>query len=244
MSRSPPSISASSNLTRYQTPDPRNYFYGQKLLSAEVRDLYGLLIDGMQGTRGAIRTRRRWRRARSGRGKTDAGAARALFRAGEDRAGRQGAGLLRHARLQRHGAAHGRRLGEQGGGFGLRRRDRPRSRRGAGHAAAFSSPERPVAASICASTMSRARPATTASTSRPQGGVGAASLAPHDKTGGQGLDQRRHSAARGRNRRAARCRCRWRDRVSPPCKPCRFRCSRERLPWCGATSGRSAPAKA
>jgi len=44
------------NLTRYQTPDPRTYFYGQKLLSAEVRDLYGLLIDGMQGTRGAIRS--------------------------------------------------------------------------------------------------------------------------------------------------------------------------------------------
>jgi len=42
------------NLTRYQTPDPRGYFYGQKLLSAEVRDLYGLLIDGLQGTRGAI----------------------------------------------------------------------------------------------------------------------------------------------------------------------------------------------
>lgn len=44
------------NLTRYQTPDPRSYFYGQKLLTAEVRDLYGLLIDGLQGTRGAIRS--------------------------------------------------------------------------------------------------------------------------------------------------------------------------------------------
>jgi hypothetical protein len=44
------------NLTRYQTPDPRDHFYGQKLLAAEVRDLYGLLIDGLQGTRGAIHT--------------------------------------------------------------------------------------------------------------------------------------------------------------------------------------------
>jgi uncharacterized protein YfaS (alpha-2-macroglobulin family) len=44
------------NLTHYQTPDPHNWFYGQKLLSAEVRDLYGLLIDGLQGQRGAIRT--------------------------------------------------------------------------------------------------------------------------------------------------------------------------------------------
>ncbi|MBB4197335.1 alpha-2-macroglobulin [Rhodoblastus sphagnicola] len=42
------------NLTRYQTPNPRDYFYGQKILAAEVRDLYGLLIDGLQGTRGAI----------------------------------------------------------------------------------------------------------------------------------------------------------------------------------------------
>ena len=44
------------NLTRYATPDPRDYFYGQRALSTEVRDLYGLLIDGLQGARGAIRT--------------------------------------------------------------------------------------------------------------------------------------------------------------------------------------------
>ena len=44
------------NLTRYQTPDPADYFFGQRQLSTEIRDLYGLLIDGMQGTRGAIHT--------------------------------------------------------------------------------------------------------------------------------------------------------------------------------------------
>ncbi len=44
------------NLTHYETPDPYAYFNGQKQLSAEIRDLYGLLIDGMQGTRGAIRS--------------------------------------------------------------------------------------------------------------------------------------------------------------------------------------------
>lgn len=44
------------NLTHYETPDPYAYFDGQKQLSAEIRDLYGLLIDGMQGTRGAIRS--------------------------------------------------------------------------------------------------------------------------------------------------------------------------------------------
>ncbi len=42
-------------LTRYEAPDPSKWFFGQKQLSAEVRDLYGFLIDGMQGTRGEIR---------------------------------------------------------------------------------------------------------------------------------------------------------------------------------------------
>ncbi len=44
------------NLTRYETPDPDGWFFGQKLLATEVADIYGYLIDGMQGTRGAIRS--------------------------------------------------------------------------------------------------------------------------------------------------------------------------------------------
>ncbi|HEX3497150.1 MAG TPA: alpha-2-macroglobulin family protein, partial [Methylocella sp.] len=44
------------NLTHYEAPDPRGYFFGQRQLSTEIRDLYGLLIDGMQGARGAIRS--------------------------------------------------------------------------------------------------------------------------------------------------------------------------------------------
>ncbi len=44
------------NLTRYEPPDPTKHFFGQRLLGAEVRDLYGLLIDGMQGSRGGIRS--------------------------------------------------------------------------------------------------------------------------------------------------------------------------------------------
>jgi uncharacterized protein YfaS (alpha-2-macroglobulin family) len=44
------------NLTNYKPPAPDDYYLGQRRLSAEVRDLYGQLIDGMQGTRGAIRT--------------------------------------------------------------------------------------------------------------------------------------------------------------------------------------------
>jgi len=44
------------NLTRYQTPDPAGHFFGQKALGVELRDLYGYLIDGMQGTVGAVRS--------------------------------------------------------------------------------------------------------------------------------------------------------------------------------------------
>ncbi len=44
------------NLTRYESPDPSKFFFGQRQLGHDLRDLYGYLIDGMQGTRGAIRT--------------------------------------------------------------------------------------------------------------------------------------------------------------------------------------------
>ena len=44
------------NLTNYKTPAPDDYYLGQRKLSAEIRDLYGQLIDGMQGTKGQIRT--------------------------------------------------------------------------------------------------------------------------------------------------------------------------------------------
>jgi uncharacterized protein YfaS (alpha-2-macroglobulin family) len=44
------------NLTNYKPPAPDEYYFGQRQLTAEVRDLYGQLIDGMQGTRGQIRT--------------------------------------------------------------------------------------------------------------------------------------------------------------------------------------------
>jgi alpha-2-macroglobulin len=44
------------NLTNYKPPAPDDYFLGQRRLAAEVRDLYGQLIDGMQASRGQIRT--------------------------------------------------------------------------------------------------------------------------------------------------------------------------------------------
>jgi len=44
------------NLTNYKAPAPEDYYLGQRKLSSEVRDLYGQLIDGMQGTKGEVRT--------------------------------------------------------------------------------------------------------------------------------------------------------------------------------------------
>jgi uncharacterized protein YfaS (alpha-2-macroglobulin family) len=44
------------NLTGYKPPAPDDYFFGQRRLTAEIRDLYGQLIDGMQGARGQIKT--------------------------------------------------------------------------------------------------------------------------------------------------------------------------------------------
>ncbi|GGE30545.1 alpha-2-macroglobulin [Agaricicola taiwanensis] len=44
------------NLTGYEAPKPTEWFYGQRGLGAEMRDLYGQLIDGMRAERGAIRS--------------------------------------------------------------------------------------------------------------------------------------------------------------------------------------------
>ena len=44
------------NLTNYKPPAPDDYYLGQRRMTAEIRDLYGQLLDGMQGTRGTIRT--------------------------------------------------------------------------------------------------------------------------------------------------------------------------------------------
>jgi uncharacterized protein YfaS (alpha-2-macroglobulin family) len=44
------------NLTNYKPPAPDDYYLGQRRLTAEIRDLYGQLIDGMQSARGQIRS--------------------------------------------------------------------------------------------------------------------------------------------------------------------------------------------
>ncbi|MEO0620537.1 MAG: MG2 domain-containing protein, partial [Pseudomonadota bacterium] len=44
------------NLTKHKTPSPDDWFYAQRRLGVEVRDLYGRLIDGMRANRGALRS--------------------------------------------------------------------------------------------------------------------------------------------------------------------------------------------
>src|SRR5581483_991235 len=44
------------NLTRFELPRPQDWFFGQRRLGAEIRDLYGRLIDGMRAERGRLRS--------------------------------------------------------------------------------------------------------------------------------------------------------------------------------------------
>jgi uncharacterized protein YfaS (alpha-2-macroglobulin family) len=44
------------NLTRFETPKPEAWFFGQRRLGADIRDLYGRLIDGMRAERGKLRS--------------------------------------------------------------------------------------------------------------------------------------------------------------------------------------------
>ncbi|UHD17458.1 alpha-2-macroglobulin family protein [Thiocapsa bogorovii] len=44
------------NLTRYESPAPDRWYFGQRRLGMEVRDLYGQLIDRMQGVAGVVRS--------------------------------------------------------------------------------------------------------------------------------------------------------------------------------------------
>lgn len=44
------------NLTRHAPPDPLGWYFGQRRMGVEMRDLYGRLIDGSLGVSGRIRT--------------------------------------------------------------------------------------------------------------------------------------------------------------------------------------------
>ncbi|WP_035724286.1 alpha-2-macroglobulin family protein [Fodinicurvata fenggangensis] len=44
------------NLTRYEPPDPTNWYFGQRMMGLEIRDIFGRLIDGSLGATGRLRT--------------------------------------------------------------------------------------------------------------------------------------------------------------------------------------------
>jgi uncharacterized protein YfaS (alpha-2-macroglobulin family) len=44
------------NLTGYTPPDPQGYYFGQRKLGVAIRDLYGRLIDGLNGAEGTVRS--------------------------------------------------------------------------------------------------------------------------------------------------------------------------------------------
>lgn len=44
------------NLTGFEAPDPSDYYFGQRRLGVGIRDVYGRLIDGMNGAMGEVRS--------------------------------------------------------------------------------------------------------------------------------------------------------------------------------------------
>ena len=44
------------NLTRFTPPDPAGYYFGQRKLGVGIRDVYGRLIDGLNGAEGIVRS--------------------------------------------------------------------------------------------------------------------------------------------------------------------------------------------
>lgn len=44
------------NLTGFETPDPEGHYFGQRRLGMELRDVYGRLINGMNGAMGQVRS--------------------------------------------------------------------------------------------------------------------------------------------------------------------------------------------
>ncbi len=125
------------HLTRYAEPDPDGYYFGQRRLGTEIRDLYGKLIDGMQGIRGTIRS--------GGDGGPGGLAVQGrplnaepvAFYSGIVEVGADGKarGDIRHPGLRRHLAHHGDRLERHKAGPRRQGHDHSRSGRGAGHAA-------------------------------------------------------------------------------------------------------------
>ena len=149
------------NLTNYKPPAPDDYYLGQRRLTAELRDLYGQLIDGMQGTRGQIRTGGDAGAELSGSPPSQAPLAlySGIVTVKPDGTAEV---VVRHPGVRRHRARHGGGL-EQGQGRPRHRR-RHRARSGGADRDACRASCSPATAAPCTSTSttSKARPATTA----------------------------------------------------------------------------------
>ena len=98
------------NLTGYKPPDPEAWFFGQRMLGIELRDLYGKLIDGSLGVTGKLRT------GGDGSGMTAQGnpptEKLVAFFTGPVKLDADGKASVDFdlPAVQRHGARHGRRL--------------------------------------------------------------------------------------------------------------------------------------
>ena len=44
------------NLTGFKAPDPQDHYFGQRKLGVGIRDIYGRLIDGLNGAEGEVRS--------------------------------------------------------------------------------------------------------------------------------------------------------------------------------------------
>ena len=149
------------NLTNYKAPDPEAWFFGQRQLGLELRDLYGRLIDGSLGATGKLRTGGDGAQMPTQRQPADREAGRLLLRTGAARRRRQGDGRLRHPAVQRHRPRHDGRLDQ-----GCRRprhigRDRARSDRRHRQPAALPGARRQGADCASTSPTPTVRPATT-----------------------------------------------------------------------------------
>ena len=238
------------NLTRYERPIRSSTSSASGSSATEIRDLYGFLIDGMQGTRGAIRSGGDAAAAASqGTPPTEEPLARY---SGVVEVGPDGTATvdLRHPGLQRHRPRHGDRPGRSDRvGQRQRGRDRPRSRRARRHAAALPRRRRPLALPRRRSTTSRA-PAgdyTSTSTSTARWSSPADALRrPSARAGARSAGSPSRSPAAGRRR----LRRRRRDAAPAPdvevaAEPSRSRVAARRPPAsCAAPCGRWRPARA
>ena len=58
------------NITRFESPDPHKFFFGKLRYGADQHDVYGRLIEKMQGRKGQLRFGGHARQAHSAPGST------------------------------------------------------------------------------------------------------------------------------------------------------------------------------